>query len=189
MTKERSQDSEQRVLALFSLLSHVADKPSCHDQYAGLKDALGRQSKLARLELPACGVHSVGALNTLKRVADKVLVDHGGFAQLDAMRRALRSEIERLDAEPHAPQRETRDQLRRQLSLAKARNTTLREDLAFVSERFIAAINLAQRCASAADELTQATFKRQKLELLQSMGLRRISSTGRQGGDHDDSED
>lgn len=189
MTKKRSQTSEQSVLALFSLLSHVADKPSCHAQYAGLKDALGRQSKLARLELPACGVHPVGALNTLKRLADKVLGDHGGFAQLDVMRRTLRSEIERLDAESHAPRRETRDQLRSQLARAKARNTTLREDLAFVSERLIAAMNLAQRCALAADELTKATFKRQKIELLQSMGLRRSSSTGRQEGDHDDSGD
>lgn len=177
MTPKPKCNKEESVLAIFSLLKEISADPSIHKNHEGLRDSLNRQAALAKLSLPECNIYPIGALNTLKRVSDKVLRDQGGFLQLDDIRKKTLSKIQKFEEAPKPLRPESRDNLRIQLAQAKAKIIILKEDLAFISERFIVALNLAQRCAAAADELTQATFKKQRLELLNSMGLRQISIT------------
>lgn len=183
MAKARALDPGQAIMALSALLSRVAADPSIHAEYHGLNDALSRQSRLASLCLPDAGIFSVGALNTFKRVADEAMSEQGGFTHLDALRRAALTSIERYCAKANQPKLSSRDQLRFQLSKAKAQNLVLREDLAFMTERLNAALNLAQRCAMSGDSLTQATFKRQRTEILLSLGLRKLSTAEDDSGD------
>ncbi len=186
MPKGFTLEPSHSVLALYALLSKVAETPSLHTEYVGLKEALGRQSRLARLDLPACGIFPVGALNTLKRVSEVALKEQGGFLQLDAMRRTAFSEVEKFCSIPSQPKRSSRDELRMQLAQAKARNRILREDLAFLTDRLEVTLNLAKRCAMAADHLTQATYKKQRMEILLSLGLRKLSNPGDTADDVDD---
>lgn len=178
--------SAPSVLALWNLLSEVAANPAIHAETTGLKEALTRQGRLAKLDLPMRGVIPV-ALNTLKRNADRTLAEMGGFNGLNELRQVALAAIENHLASPQPASPYTRDALRAQLKQAKSRNRQLREDLAFVSERFRTMMSLAERCAMAADPLTQSIFKRQRAEILTSLGLRSISSP-RDPIDNDDIE-
>ncbi len=172
---KRQARSEQSVRALFKLLQDVAREPGVHVNYSGLREALGRQGHIAKYEVESLGIRPV-SLNTLKRVADDVLGSDGGFQELDSLRRIALSRIEQFTTASLQVQRDTRDGLRLKLKQAKARNRVLREDLAFLSDRLMTALNLAERCASTADSVTQMTFKRQRAEILTSLGLRRTLS-------------
>lgn len=172
----RSDQKAISVKQLFSLLSEVRSKPELAMQIPGLFEGLASQGKLAHLSVDSHQIAPM-SLNTLKRVADAHVKN--GFFAIDQLRQDCLLAIARAAQASAPPKRDTRDSLRMRNREEEKKNTLLREDLMFMTDRLLAALSLAERCASTCDESTRALFRRERSEILASLGLRSCGTSAR----------
>lgn len=172
----RSDQKTISVKQLFSLLSEVRSKPEMAMQIPGLFEGLASQGKLAHLSVDSHQITPM-SLNTLKRVADGHVKN--GFFAIDQLRQDCLLAIARAAEASTPPKKDTRESLRIKNKQEGEKNTQLREDLMFMTDRLLAALNLAERCASTGDESTRALFRRECSEILASLGLKSCGTSAR----------
>ena len=175
MTKNGEQKSRS-IRHLFTLLSDVLVNPSVAREISGLNKALSSQGKLAHFSAESRQIVPM-SLNTLKRIADLSVPD--GFAALDQLRLDCIRALENESKVNTSPVRETRESLRRTIQQEHDRNQRLREDLMFMTDRLLSALNLAERCANGGSERVRTLFQRERSELLASLGLRSCGTQAR----------
>ncbi len=166
----------QSVRHLFLLLSEVRSDPDVAHTVHGLTEALSSQGRLAHLSVESRQITPM-SLNTLKRIANLCVSD--GFLALDQLRQDCCRSIAIKPDTPLSPARETRDSLRIRVQQENERNQRLREDLMFMTDRLLAALNLAERCADFGDDKIRSLFRRERAEILASLGLRSCGTLAR----------
>lgn len=173
---KKSDQKTQSLRQLFSLLSEVRSNPEVAREVVDLTEALSSQGKLSHLSVESRQIVPM-SLNTFKRVADLCLPD--GFSALDQLRLDCIRAMARGTDSISSPARDTRESLRIKAQQEHVKNQRLREDLMFITDRLLAALNLAERCAEAGNDNIRALFRRERAEILVSLGLRSCGTQAR----------